>query len=89
VARLTGRSYEQLRVTLLEFLDTDVFNLSPENCIFLPGSTDESWDVDLTTLVWRLVLNRRIPQGILRDMSLLNGGPDQPEVEAGVQRIPE
>src|SRR5712671_7563545 len=32
VARLTGRSYEQMRVTLLEFLDTDVFNLSPENC---------------------------------------------------------
>ena len=30
VARLTGRSYEQMRVTLLEFLDTDVFNLSPK-----------------------------------------------------------
>ena len=33
VARLAGRSYEQMRVTLLEFLDTDVFSLSPENCV--------------------------------------------------------
>src|SRR5256884_2604428 len=33
VARLAGRSYEQMRVTLLDFLDTDVFSLSPENCV--------------------------------------------------------
>ena len=29
VARLSHRSYEQMRVTILEFLDEDVFNLSP------------------------------------------------------------
>src|SRR5260370_1521772 len=33
VARLTGRSYEQVRVTLLEFLATDVFSLSPANYV--------------------------------------------------------
>ena len=33
VAGLTGRGYKQLRVTLLEFMDTDVFSLSPENCV--------------------------------------------------------
>src|SRR2546430_16236018 len=31
VARLTSRSYEQVRVSLLEFLDTDIFNLSPRS----------------------------------------------------------
>ena len=40
VARLAGRSYEQMRVTLLEFLDTDVFSLSHRKLCFLPGSTD-------------------------------------------------
>jgi len=63
VARLTGRSYEQLRVTLLEFLDTDVFNLSPENCISFLDPLIESWDVDLTTFGMEIVLNRRITSG--------------------------
>jgi hypothetical protein len=49
VARLAGRSYEQMRVTLLEFLDTDVFSLSPENCVSFLDPLIESWDVDLTT----------------------------------------
>src|SRR5207245_7041155 len=33
VARLSGRSYEQMRVIILDFLDTDVFNVSVENCV--------------------------------------------------------
>src|SRR5713226_8307617 len=33
VARLSDRSYEQMRVTMLEFLDTDVFHVSIENCV--------------------------------------------------------
>src|SRR5713226_4155569 len=33
VAQLSGRSYEEMRVIVLEFLDTDVFHLSVENCI--------------------------------------------------------
>jgi len=40
VARLAARSYEETRVTLLEFLDTDVFSLSPEKLCLLLGSTD-------------------------------------------------
>ena len=33
VARLGDRSYEQMRVMVLEFLETDVFNVSAENCV--------------------------------------------------------
>jgi transcriptional regulator with XRE-family HTH domain len=32
-ARLSDRSYEEVRVGILEFLDTDVFHVSNENCI--------------------------------------------------------
>src|SRR5207249_6678354 len=49
VARLAGRSYEQTRLTLLEFMDTDVFCLSPENCVCFVDSVIESWDVDVRT----------------------------------------
>jgi transcriptional regulator with XRE-family HTH domain len=44
VARLPGRSCEQMRVTLLEFLDTDVFSLSPENCVSFLDPLIASWD---------------------------------------------
>src|SRR5256712_1475855 len=33
VARESGRSYRQLRVAVLEFLDADVFNIPPNSCI--------------------------------------------------------
>jgi len=83
VARLTGRSYEQMRVTLLEFLDTDVFNLSPENCVSFLDPLIESWDVDLTTFGMEIVLNRRIASGDPRRFEFVETGPAQPEVEPG------
>jgi transcriptional regulator with XRE-family HTH domain len=87
VARLTGRSYEQLRVTLLEFLDTDVFNLSPENCISFLDPLIESWDVDLPTFGMEIVLNGRIASGDPKRYEFVERGPDQPEVEPGFKEF--
>jgi len=87
MARLTGRSYEQLRVTLLEFLDTDVFNLSPENCVSFLDPLIESWDVDLTTFGMEIVLNRRMASGDPRRYEFVELGPDQPELEPGFKEF--
>jgi hypothetical protein len=87
VARLTGRSYEQLRVTLLEFLDTDVFNLSPENCVSFLDPLIESWDVDLTTFGMEIVLNGKIASGDPKRYEFVERGPYQPEVEPGFKEF--
>jgi transcriptional regulator with XRE-family HTH domain len=87
VARLAGRSYEQMRVTLLEFLDTDVASLSHENCVSFLGPLIESWDVDLTTFGMEIVLNRRIASGDPRRFEFVETGPDQPEVEPGFKEF--
>ena len=87
VARLAGRSYEQMRVTLLEFLDTDVFNLSPENCVSFLDPLIESWDVDLATFGMEIVLNRRIASGDPKRFEFVETGPDQPEVEPGFKEF--
>ncbi len=63
VARLGGRSYEQMRVIVLEFLDTDVFNVSVENCVSFLDPLIESWDIDLVTFAMEIVLNRRLAPG--------------------------
>src|SRR5260370_20377730 len=50
VAPLSGRSYEAMRVSILEFLDTDVFNVSCENCVSFLDPLIEAWYIELTTL---------------------------------------
>ncbi len=63
VARLSGRSYEEMRVIILEFLDADVFNVSAENCVSFLDPLIESWDIDLVTFGMEIVLNRRLSPG--------------------------
>jgi len=60
VARLSKRSYEEMRVLILEFLDTDVFHVSVENCISFLDPLIESWNIDLETFGVEVVLNRRL-----------------------------
>jgi len=76
-----------MRVTLLEFLDTDVFSLSPENCVSFLDPLIESWDVDLTTFGMEIVLNRRIASGDPRRFEFVETGPDQAEVEPGFKEF--
>jgi transcriptional regulator with XRE-family HTH domain len=63
VARLSNRSYEQMRVLVLDFLETDVFNISPENCVTFLDPLVESWDIDLATFGMEIVLNGRLAPG--------------------------
>ena len=60
VARESGRSYKQMRVDVLEFLDADVFNITPQNCIAFLDPLVTSWDIDLTSFSFEIVLNRKI-----------------------------
>jgi transcriptional regulator with XRE-family HTH domain len=88
VARLTHRSYKQMRVVVLEFLDTDVFNVSAENCIAFLDPLIESWDIDLGTFGMKIVLNRRLAPGSLRRIEFIEREPDEPfEEEAGFRKF--
>lgn len=63
VARFTGRSYEQMRVIVLEFLETDVFNVTAEQCTTFLDPLIESWDIDQASFAMEVVLNRRLAPG--------------------------
>ena len=66
VARLSDRSYKQVRVAVLEFLDTDVFNITPESCAAFLDPLIVSWDIDLASFGLEIVLNRRIAPAHLK-----------------------
>jgi len=63
VARLSKKSYPQMRVTVLKFLDATIFDLSNETCVGFLNPLIESWDIDLATFCIEIVLNRRVAPG--------------------------
>jgi transcriptional regulator with XRE-family HTH domain len=63
MAQLSGRTYEQMRVAILDFLDTDVFHVSLENCVSFLDPMIDSWDIDLRTFGMEVILNRRLAPG--------------------------
>lgn len=60
VAKLRRQSYEETRAMILEFLDTNVFNISIEHCSAFLGPVIESWDIDLKTFKLEVWLNKRL-----------------------------
>lgn len=87
VARLTGRSYKQMRVFVLEFLDSDVFNISAENCVSFLDPLIESWDIDLASFTMEIVLSRRLAPGSPRKFEFVEREPDPPLEEAGFKEF--
>jgi transcriptional regulator with XRE-family HTH domain len=60
MARLSNRTYEEMRVAILEFLDTDVLDVSLENCVSFLDPLIDSWDINLANFGMEIVLNRRV-----------------------------
>src|SRR5712692_1509822 len=87
VARLGGRSYEAMRVSILEFLDADAFNVSVENCVSFLDPLIESWDIDLATFSMEIVLNRRLIPGYAKKFEFVEREPAQTEEEPGLKEF--
>jgi len=86
VARLSNRDYEQIRVIILDFLDTDIFNLSIENCVSFLEPLIESWDIDLETFSMEIVLNHRVASQNIKKLEFVEKEPEQPfEEEPGLK----
>jgi len=76
VARLSDRSYEEMRVAILEFLDTNIFDVSIENCVSFLDPLIESWDINLVTFGLEVVLNRRVAPGHPKKFEFVEKEPE-------------
>lgn len=77
MARASGRSYEQMRVTALEFLDTGELDVSSESCVSFLDPMIESWDIDLKSFSLEIVLNRRLAPSTARRFEFTEIAPAQ------------
>src|SRR5947209_10668497 len=81
VARLSRRSYVEMRVAVLAFLDTDIFHVSAENCVSFLGPLIESWDIDLATFGLEIVLNHSVVPGQAKRFEFVEREAEQPVSE--------
>ena len=95
---MSKRSYEETRVSILEFLDTDVFHVSVENCISFLDPLIESWDIEFDSFGMEIVLNRRLTRRHVKKLEFREAEPepsfeiqpslmeflDDPELSAGI-----
>lgn len=88
IAPLSGRSYEQARVAVLEFLDTDVFSVSVESCISFLEPMIDSWSIDLATFSIVVVLNPQLAGVRRKCYAFCEQAPAEPcSVEPGLEQF--
>jgi transcriptional regulator with XRE-family HTH domain len=89
-AHLSDRSVAEMRVGVLEFLDTDVFHLSAETCISFLDPLIESWDIDLATFALEIVLHHAVVPGRAKRFAFVEQEPAQPAgAEPGLREFLE
>lgn len=64
LAKLRRQSYEEMRAVILEFLDTDVFNISINHCSAFVDPVIDSWDIDLKTFGIAIILKKRLASAL-------------------------
>ena len=77
MARRRDQRYEDVRVMTLDFLDTDVFNLSAEHCASFLEPLVDSWEMNLATFDMQIALNRRLVSGALRKFEFVEREPEE------------
>lgn len=88
LSRMSHRSYAQVRVAVLEFLDTDVFNISVENCVLFLDPMLEGWDIDLKTFAMEVALNSRFAAVATRRFEFAEQkAPPPADLEPGLEQF--
>ncbi len=88
VAKLRDQTYAEARTVILEFLDTDMFNISAAHCATFLAPMIESWDIDLTTFALQVVLNRLFsPVEVVHFQFVERDDTEAPQTEPGFREF--
>lgn len=88
MAQLSGRSYEQMRVAVLELLDSDVLHISVESCLSFLEPMIDSWNIELATFRMEVVLNRRLAPVRVKRFEYAEQAPKTPlTIEPGFEQF--
>jgi hypothetical protein len=75
-------------VLILEFLDTDVFHVSVENCISFLDPLIESWNIEFESFGMEIALNRRLTRSHVKRLEFRETEPEvSSEIEPGLKEF--
>ena len=74
-------------MNILEFLDTDLLNVSDENCVSFLDPLIDYWDIDLTTFGIEIVLSRRLAPMDAKKFEYVEREPNRPDEEPGFREF--
>jgi hypothetical protein len=83
----TGRSYQEMRVLVLEFLDTTAFQVSLENYASFLDPLIESWDIDLSTFDLTITLHDPTGGGVEKRFGFVEKKPEAPASTDGFRQF--
>jgi len=84
IAEASGRSFEQMRVAVLDFLEADVFQISGEECVCFLDPMISGWDIELKTFRIEIILNPRLAPGAVKQFQFMEAAPQPPAAEPGL-----
>jgi transcriptional regulator with XRE-family HTH domain len=76
VARLNHKGFEEMRVIVLEFLDSDIFNLSVQDFVYFLEPLIESWDIDLVTFGMKIILAPELGRERMKQFGFVERQPE-------------
>ena len=76
VTQNTGRRYRQMRVLVLEFLDTTAFQVSLENYTWFLDPLIDGWDIDLETFDLSITMNDQLGGGAVKRFGFVEKEPE-------------
>ncbi|HET9982858.1 MAG TPA: helix-turn-helix transcriptional regulator [Longimicrobiales bacterium] len=87
VAQESGRTQEEMRAVVLEFLETDIFGISGGEHVSFLEPLIESWDIDLATFDLTIVLNHPVAPGHVKQFGFVEREPEEVVLEEGLKEF--
>lgn len=81
LARATRRSYRQVRVHVVEFLELSAIQVSVESCTWLLDPLIDAWDIDLATFDLTIRMNGELDGGQVKRFGFVRKEADTPATE--------
>ena len=87
VARESGRTQAETRAVVAAFLETDIFRVSADECVWFLDPLIDSWDIDLDSFDLTVVLNHPVAAGHVKQFGFVEREPEEVVEEEGLKEF--